>query len=503
MSGNAEDSGFNALDSRPSYQRVRDASMRGAGFGVAAIVSRGVIQIASMAVLARLLHPTDFGLIAMGTTAISLLLIVSDCGLTMASTQRRTINTIQLSQLFWLNLAGGVLFAAVAIAISPLLVVLYGDRRVIGVIVGLSFMLLATAVGAQHEAILRRRLRYGFISAIGVASMALGVLCGIVFALLGFGYWSLVALQVFTVVTRTAFLWVGTRWRPMSPRRDANIRGLVLYGGKYVPTQLLDYCTNWIDGILIGVTGGAFELGIYRKGRNIAMMPVEQLRRPSGRMAISSLSRLQDDLGEFQRFYLYAVALLCLVALGVVGLLVAEAPTIVIVLLGPQWVGAIPILRWLSLAAVVSALGVANDWLLIPRGEVTTLLGLRIIRLVIVIVALIVGSRWGTVGVAAAYGIGSSFSIVLELIWGTARRGLRRRSVVGALARPLVAAVIAAITTLYVTTEPSLVWFLAELVLYALVFLAVYATLPGGWAVLRRALRATSELIVSKSVGIR
>ena len=480
---------------RPSVWKVREASLRGAGFVVASIVSRGLIRIASIVVLARLLTPPDFGLVAMGATAVNLLLIVADCGLTMAATQRPTIDSNQLSKLFWLNLCGGVLFGSLAIALSPLLVLLFGDHRVMGVVTGLSVTLVATAVGAQHEAILRRRLRYGFLNASGVASLAFGFTAGVVFALLGFGYWALVWSQVLAITSRTALLWVGTGWRPVRPCRGVHIRGFLEYGGRYIPGQLLDYCTNWIDGILIALIGGAFDLGIYRKGRNIAMMPVDQLRQPFGRMVISSLSRLQDNFDEFRRFHLYAVAVLCLGASAIIGLVAVEAPAIVNLLLGPQWVAAIPILRWLALAAVVSALGVTNDWLLIPLGEVTTLLGLRVLRLSIVIVGLVLGSRWGTVGVAAGYGLGSCVSVIIELFWGTAGKDLHVGGLIGALVRPIIAAMIAGGVVLYVPNGPSLVRFLVDIMVYVLLFFAVYALLPGGWQVLRRGIRATHATV--------
>ena len=109
----------------------------------------------------------------------------------MSATQRRDIDTAQLSTLFWINVVGGVLLCLFAVASAPILVAVFGESRLFVITCVLSFVLIGSGMGAQHEAILRRRLDYGYLQAACVGAHAMGLLVGVACAIAGFGYWSL------------------------------------------------------------------------------------------------------------------------------------------------------------------------------------------------------------------------------------------------------------------------------------------------------------------------
>ena len=486
-------------DQLPEYNHVRDASIRGAGVGMVALISKGILDLGSIVVLARLLTPADFGLVAMAGILLNLLRIVGDWGLIMASTQRRDMTEDQLSTLFWINVVGGGVLALLAIACAPLLVVIFDEPRLNGATLGLSLTLVAIGVGAQHEAIMRRRMRYGYLHTLGIVSQAIGLVAGVASALLGMGFWSLIMLQVVARVVRTTLLWIGTRWRPGKPRRGIDVVRFLRYGSQLVPGQLLAHVSRSFGEIIVGAAAGVTELGIYRRAHGIVML-IEEVKQPLKAMMPASLSRLQDDAQDFLRFYLHALTMWSIVACGVIGFVTAEAPAIVNLLLGDQWLSAISLIRWIAPAGLASALGAATEWMLMPLGEMKRLLALRVLRVCSIGVGVLVGWRWGVVGIAAGYGIAACVSLVIELVYTTSGRGCPIWGLVGAFARPICAATSAGCVAYFVRTDGAVAAFLLELPLYIVVFVAVHSALPGGWQVMRRAsraIRATARLHTS------
>ena len=478
-----------------NYGVVKEASVRGAGVGLTTIGLQVLLQMSSVVVLSRLLTPEDFGLVGMALIVVNLLLVVGDWGLIMAAAQRKQIDHEQLSTLFWINGGGGLGLAVLTVGVSPLLARIFDEPRLVSIAMVLSVIFVAIGIGAQHEAIIRRRLRYGALHVINVISYVVGIVVAVVGAFLGVGYWALIAQLVVTRIIRTLLLWRETRWNPGKPVWGSYLRPLLKYGLQLAPSTLLLALSRLVDVTLIGVFSGTTDLGFYRRGSSIVVIPTDYLRRALGQMVPFSLSRLQDDSHGFSTFFLHSISVLFLASCGVVGLIAAESAAIVTILLGDQWLAVIPLLRWLTLGALASTIGTVTPWVLIPRGDVRKLLILRGIRLILVVTGVFVGWKWGIVGVAAGYGLASCLSAVIDLIIVTAVKGVHTFSLLGALVRPIIAASTAAIVVLFLSLESSIVTLLLESCLFFLVFLMAHAAMPGGWQVLQRAYRTIQKTL--------
>ena len=476
------------------YRYVRDESVRGAGVGAVALVLKTLLRLGSIVLLARLLTPSDFGLVAMAGTVLNLLLIVGDLGLLMASIQRRQLSEDELSTLFWINVGGGVALAALTIASAPLLVIIFDEPRVIGGAAVLSLTLIAVGIGSQHEAIIRRRLNYGFLHTTAVISQAIGLAAALVSAVGGLGYWALILQQVVAQATRTILFWSKTRWRPRRPSRGVDVVPLLRYGSQLVPTHLLAHAARSFGEIIIGAGAGAAQLGLFRRAHGIATL-VEEVRQPLKPIVPASLSRLQDLPHEFSRFYVHAVSLSSLAGCGVVGWVTAEAPAVVNLLLGDQWLPTITLIRLLAPSGLALAIGAATEWMLMPLGKIKRLLALRALRLAAIVAGVLVGWHWGVPGIAAGYSVAACASLALELFGATARTTVSVRSLTGAVGRPIIAAACAGYLIFRISTAVSVVTFLLEFVLYVTVFAAIHSALPGGWTVTTGLLRALQKVI--------
>ena len=489
-----------ALPEAPEHGRVWEATVRGGGASVASLVMRYLLRLGSMVILARLLVPEDFGIVAMAGVILNLFVRIADLGLTTASTQREKVGFEDLSTLFWINVVGGVVLAAIMAASAPLAQAIFHEPRVGRVVFALSVILVAMGLGAQHEALLRRRLNYGLLAYVDPVSQGLGIAAGVIGAFLGMGYWSIVIMLVVMRFTTSALYWLAARWVPGKPGRGRNIRPLLRLGGSVVGAQSLIYITHNLDSILVGAVSGAADLGLYRRGYNALVLSVNMFIALMNRIVPSSLSRLQASYNDFARLYSRAVIAVAFIGCPAIGLAVGEAHAIISLILGDHWLGTVPLLRWLAPAGLAGIIEVSFVWLLISLGDGKRLLMVRVIRVVSVSIGLTIGLRWGTIGIAAGYGIATLVSTIPELVYASRGRSQLLLEVLGSLWRTIVSAFLAAVVVFLIRLEIS-IWTLAlEIGIYGLFYLGIHMILPGGLDFVKGGYRVVRSLIL-KSFG--
>ncbi len=213
---------------------VADLKRKSVVGGVAAVSAQGakfVVQTATTMVLARLLSPQDFGLMGMVVVVTGFLALFRDAGLGMATIQRLEVTHEQTSTLFWINVAVGAILATLCVALAPLVVRFYHEPRLywIAVVSGMTFMF--NGLSAQHGALLQRAMRFVTQAKIGVLSLAVSSAVGVVMALLGCRYWSLVGMALASSIVSTAAVWLAVPWFPGRPRRRSGIRSMLHFGG--------------------------------------------------------------------------------------------------------------------------------------------------------------------------------------------------------------------------------------------------------------------------------
>ena len=484
--------GINDQERRSDNRHIRDASVRGAGAGVLALLSQAALRLGSIAVLARLLTPDDFGVVAMAGILLTLFHLVGDWGLTTASTQRRSMDHHQLSNLFWINTVIGFTLAGIAALLSPVMALIFDEPRLTGAAIVLSLTLIAIGLGAQHEALMNRRLRYSSLQMISVGSAAMGVAVGVTAAIAGAGFWSLIWMNVTVQSARTVLYWIVLDWRPGRPRPDIDVRPVLSFATGLVPSRVLYYLSRRSGSILLGAVGGATDVGLFHQAHSVAMMPVSYLVQPLQRVVPASLSRLQDDRTAFERMFVHTLMMISACGCGMLGFMAAEAPALVGLVLGAQWMSTIPVARWLTLAGVASLVTVATGWVFVSLGAGNVLFRVRAIRLAASVAGVVIGWRWGVVGVAAGYSIAVTVSLFAESVYAVRRTPLSVSILILAIWRPLLCALIAGGTVFMIRTGLTLEVVLLEAGIYSTLYAGVFALLPGGRNHIRSVLRAIS-----------
>ena len=223
---------------------LADKAARGAGVTLAAQVIRFVLQFGSVVVLARLLTPEDFGLVAMVAAVVGIASVLRDFGLSSAAIQSKTLSDGERDNLFWLNSALGLAAGLCVAALTPLIVILYDEPKLVPVVLVLSCVFLISGVNTQYSVHLARNFRFLQLSSADIIGQTLGIAVAILVALNGGTYWAIVAQQVsVAAVTLVVNAW-NCGWLPGRPRRDVSVRRFLRFGLGLLGTQGISYITK-------------------------------------------------------------------------------------------------------------------------------------------------------------------------------------------------------------------------------------------------------------------
>lgn len=401
------------LDSLSIEHLQADLKGRSVRGGMLSLISQGaqfLLQSVSTVVLARLLTPADYGLVAMVTAVTAIAIGFADLGLTEATIQRKTLSHNQVSALFWINVGIGLLLTLITAAMAPVLAWFYREPRLVDLTLVMSLTFLLGGLRGQHTALLRRQMRFSALAIRDVTSLAIAVPLAIVMALRGAGYWAIVVIPLVGSSVQVALSWFMVRWRPGLPRRGADVRSMVSFGGKVAVSYMI---INWVrsaDNVLIGWYWGAGPLGLYSRAYNLLMLPVNQLNTPVGGVAIPALSRVHDDPELFARYYLRVINLMMWVSAAIFGFLFVAANPVIVLTLGYKWREAAPVFQMLSISALGQVLLESTIWSFVSRGQSARLLKLLLIICPIIICGFAIGLPFGIKWVAA------SLSLVLVVI---------------------------------------------------------------------------------------
>ena len=405
---------------------VQNLGKRAISGGFVTVAAQGVkfvLNLASAAVLARLLTPKEFGLVGMVLAVTGLLGLFKEAGLSTATVQRETITQEQVSNLFWINVALGGVVCLISIGMAPLVASFYHDSRLTGIMIFLSVTFLLTSSTVQHLALLARQMRFRAIAIIDVVSMVVSIVAGCCLALFGFAYWSLVGMQLCVAATGLVLTWWTSGWHPTMPKRHSGVAPLLSFGVHLTASDLVGRLAASSDGILIGRFFGAEPLGLYSRANVLAARPLEQLLGPLSAVLVPVLSRLQSDPERYRRTFIRAYDTLALITFPFAALCLVLAEPLVLLLLGPQWKGAVPLLAGFSLVAVSLPLSIAPSWLFMSQGRGRDLLHTYSVAGAVTVGAYLVGLPWGPLGIVLALAA-TSLVIRLPILYHLAgRRG--------------------------------------------------------------------------------
>lgn len=445
---------------RLSPHSVFDSSHLGVGLqskvvrsGLSTISSQGllfIIQMLTTVVLARLLTPTDYGLIGMVTLVLGFARIFRVSGLSTATQQRSQITVDQVSGLFWLGAMVGLALGACVVASAPLVAWFFHREELVPITMVLALTFPIDGVAIQHDALLRRHMRFGSLSLLNVLTLLCSGSVSIGLALAHWGYWSLVAGTVASAAFNALCIFALCPWVPKRPSRAEGLGSMVRFGIHVTAFDFVNYFSRNLDNILIGRFIGSEELGFYSKAYSLFMLPISQIRSPVSQVAMPMLSAIHEDRERFVRYYLRLTDMLATVMMPLTVFAFVQAEFLIRVFLGPQWMEVVPLFRVLAVAGVIQGVSSTTGLVLLSRGDSRRYLWVGVVIGSVFMAGFAIGLHWGTLGMAAAYTILNYVTLMPSLWYCFRGSGVTVPAFLRTLVTPGLLSLAAAVLTLAV-----------------------------------------------------
>jgi O-antigen/teichoic acid export membrane protein len=428
-------------------------SVRG---GMITMSSQGiqlVLQIASTVVLARLLTPADYGLVGMVTVVMNFASIFKDAGLSIATVQKEEITNEQISTLFWLNIIiSASLGLCLILAGAPLVAWFYGNPELSAITAALSFAFIFSGLTIQHQALQVRHMRFAMLAGIQIASQVISLIVTIIMAYLGMRYWALVCGTLVNALISSLLTFIFCPWVPGWMQRGTDIREMLKFGGHLTGFNFINYFSRNADNILIGRFISADALGLYSRAYSLFMMPINQIRGPMSQVAMPVLSSLRNEPDRYVKYYERLLDIMATLAMPLTIYCAIEAEFLIRLLLGPQWLGAVPVFRILAIVGLVQTISGTRGLVMISNGYSGRNLVFGIVNGSLTVVSFIAGLPFGIEGVALAYTIMNYAVLIPSLFYCFNGTPVRVSLFLKALVLPFFLSILAAVLAIFASS---------------------------------------------------
>ncbi|WP_380165806.1 lipopolysaccharide biosynthesis protein [Jannaschia sp. R86511] len=329
-------------------------------------------QVATLAVsvvLAAVLGPAAYGLVAMALVYVMFIQLIQQQGMQAAVIQRADLDERHKSTAFWLVLVTSLVLTGLSVLLAGWWSAVNRTPELEPILVALSALLPIRALSTVQEAVVRRSMRFRALAVRTLVSVLLGGAAGLWAAFAGLGAWALVVQQLVTAALGCILLWSVSHWRPRLTFSGTAARELFGFSTGSFVSSIGVFVNNKADALLIGIFFGPLVVGLYRFAARLVETLLAVAVRPVQSVALPGLSQHQHDQVAFDRRSLQLRAASGWLALPALGLLMGSAP-IVVELLGEEWSSAVWPLRLLCLVGMIRVLVTLDGPMLQARGRV-------------------------------------------------------------------------------------------------------------------------------------
>lgn len=366
-------------------------------------VGMQAISLGVFFLLARLLHPEAFGLVALAVVFIDFVALFLSYGLPEAIVQRHTLDQEHLDTAFWVILGAGIVLTLLGIASAGPVAALFKQPQLKSIIRWLSLSFFLRSLSQVQVAILRRQLALKIIATRSMVAGFVGGATAVIMALLGFGVWSLVGRQLIIELVSVLILWPACNWWPGLKFSIRHGKELFGFGVSMMGGNILNFFNRRTDDFLIGYFLGPVALGYYTVAYRLLLIMTQLWGQIVGSVAFPAFSRVQKELERLREMFYSATRLTSLVAFPAFLGIFALVPELVPTLFGQQWAPSIPVMQVLTFIGLLHAVLFFQYTVMAGVGKPSWYLGLQVMITVANVIGFLIAVRWGIVAVAISY----------------------------------------------------------------------------------------------------
>lgn len=366
-------------------------------------VSRQLISLLTLIILARLIPPRDFGLFGMAMVVINFILLFRDMGTVAAVIHFDDMDDQSLSSMFWVNACVGVIAFLLVFLLSPGISTLYGEADLVKILPWMGAIYIVSGISIIQQAYLEKQMKFRFLSMVDLLSTFSAALAAIASALMGLGVFSLVIQFLAAALVTAVMVWILGGWRPSLSFSWSGIRHMFRYSMNLTGFRIINFFVRNLDDFLIGKVWGAQQLGYYTLAYRIMLTPLQNISTVLTRVLFPAFSRLQADWVALREAFLKVSVIVAFVTFPMMlGLWVLAEPTVLCVL-GESWKPVILLLLILVpiglLHSIVTLVGLIYQS--VGRTDVQFRWG--VFSGAVVLVGFLIGIRWGVTGIAVSF----------------------------------------------------------------------------------------------------
>jgi len=380
------------------------------------IAHKGITFVIGI-ILARLLMPSEFGLIGMITIFIAISESFINSGFSQALIRKKNCTDRDFSTVFYFNLAAGFIFYWVLYFSAPAISRFFNEPQLTTLIKVMSIVLIIDSLTIIQRTILAKRIDFKLQTKVSISSSVFSGIVGIVMAYAGFGVWSLVVRQISDRLVNSLLLWLWNRWRPIAVFSKKSFDELFTFGNKLLISGLIDTLYRNIYLIIIGKYFSAQELGFYTRANQFKALPAENINNIVSRVSFPVLAQMQDDPGALKRNYKKLIKSIMFITFMLMLGMAAVADPMVIILIGEPWRPCIPYLQLLCFVGMMYPLHALNLNMLIVQGRSDLFLRLEIIKKLLAIPIIVIGIFFGIKAMIAGMIINTQIAYFLNSFW--------------------------------------------------------------------------------------
>ena len=431
--------------------------MRGMMWAYGSFAGVRLSSLVTTAILARLLVPRDFGLIALAMTFMAFLDMLQGLGVgeALVVADEREFEG-EADTAFVISAGSGLLMWLVAVGLGPVAASLFHEPRLVAVMPALGSTFFLYGLGSTHYALAMKQIDFRSRTAAELADAIVRGGVGVVLALAGAGVWSLIAGYVAGTVALTVVVWRLVPWRPGLRLRREHVRRLLGFGGALTGVGIMGAFLSQFDNGVIGRVLGPTQLGFYSIANRLPYLFIISLAAASGQVLFPAFATLEG--AAMRRGFLLSLRYTAAVALPLTAILIVLAEPLTVAVFGPRWRPAVPATQVMCLWALMSPISMVCGNALKSRGRAFVLFMLAIPQAVALVVGSLILARQGIVAVAWLQA-GIAIAAQVVTLWIVYRLlKLTLRPVLIAIAPPLLASVALAALLFGIAQEVTNPW---------------------------------------------
>jgi O-antigen/teichoic acid export membrane protein len=403
------------MESSKDSSNLREKAVKSVIWTAIESWGRQAVSLVVFFILARLLNPETFGLIALAYIFIEFVQIFVDQGFSVAIIQRQDIDTEHLDTAFWTNLGISILLTLLSLAGAGLASDFFKQPQLIPIIQWLSISFTFSGLSSVQQAVLERRFAFKSLAIRSLLAVIIGGIVGIVMAFLRFGVWSLVGQQLSSSLVQLLVLWRISDWRPGFKFSFIHAKELFEFGINICAFNIINFINRRSDDLLIGYFLGLTALGYYSVAYKLLLVMMQVLISTTAKVALPIFSRLQGEPERLLSAFYSATQFTGLIVFPIFLCVPVLATEFIKVFFGEQWVQSIPVLQVLSLIGPVHLIVFYNNSVILALGKPSWRLWIQLVNTVTNVVGFALVVKMGIVAVASAYVVRGYLILPLSL----------------------------------------------------------------------------------------